>query len=170
MLSSTRPLSLVLLAAAVLANAARAQEPVRQSLKDAWVATSQQLLEVDYNVSPTALTLKNAGDDPRDFNALAFEAPTLGTMGAAVRGLVAVSGTQVWRFENGSTELPPTLLFDAAASPSSLRFVTGVAVTDAGTILVSGYSKPKRVFEIWEIALVPGGAPVVQARATSTPQ
>ena len=50
MLSSTRSLSLVLLAAATLASAARAQEPTRQSLKDAWVATSQQLLEVDYKL------------------------------------------------------------------------------------------------------------------------
>jgi hypothetical protein len=170
MLASTRSLSLALIAAAALTSAARAQEPIRQSLKDAWVATSQQLLEVDYNASPTALVLKNAGDTARDFKALAFEAPTLGTMGAAVRGLVAVSGTEVWRFENGSTELPPTRLFDTAAAPSSLRFVTGVAVTDGGTILVSGYSKLKRVFEIWEIKLTPGGAPVVQARATSTPQ
>ncbi len=91
---STRSLPL-LLAAAVFANAAGAQEPVRQSLKDAWVAASQELLTVDYDVAPSALVLKNAGDEPRSFKALAFESPTLGTPGVAARGLIAVDGTKI---------------------------------------------------------------------------
>lgn len=171
MLSVTRSLWLGAAAAAVFVHDAGAQETTRQALKDAWVATSQQLLEADFG-TPSALVVKNPGDASRDFKALAFEAPTLGATGGAARGLIAVSGTEVFRFENGSNETPPKSLFDAATTPLDLRFVTSVAVTDTGTILVSGYSRPKRVFEIWEVTLpATVGAPLIyEARATSTPQ
>ena len=64
------------------------------------------------------------------------------------------------------------MVFDTAATaPSSLRYVTAVAVTDTGTILISGYSRPKRVFEIWEITPATSDTPASAApRATSTPQ
>jgi hypothetical protein len=152
-------------------NGAWAQTLVRQSLKDAWVATSQRLFEADYGADPSALVAKNPDDVARNFQALVFETPALGGSGAAVRGLIAVDGTKVWRFENGSNEIPPVLLFDAANAPSSLKSVTAAAVTDTGTVLISGYSKPKRVFEIWEITETANPlVPLVQARATSTPQ
>jgi hypothetical protein len=165
-----RWLSSAFVAVAVVANTVDARAQVQQSLKDPWIATSYKLLQVDYGGAPGTLELQNPGDAPRDFKALAFEAPQLGTAATGVRNLIAVDGTKLQRFENGSTEFPPALLFDAANSPSSLKYVTTVAVTAEGTILFSGYSKPKRVFELWELTPVPGGPPLVQLRVRSTPQ
>lgn len=170
MFPSTRAFSLALIAAAAFTSAAASGQPVRQSLKDPWVATSHKLLQVDYSGATGALEIQNAGDKPRDFKALAFEAPQLGTAATGVRNLIAVDGTKLWRFEDGSTEFAPALLLDAGKAPLSLQYVTTVAVTDTGTILFSGYSKPKRVFELWELTLVPGKPPLVQPRAKSTPQ
>jgi hypothetical protein len=170
MFPSMRSFSLAVVTAAAFVNSAAAQQPVRQALKDPWVATSHKLLQVDYSGAAGALELQNSGDGPRDFKALAFEAPQLGTAATGVRNLIAVDGTKLWRFEDGSTEFPPALLLDAGNAPSSLKYVTTVAVTDTGSILFSGYSKPKRVFELWELTLVPGGSPLVQLRVKSTPQ
>jgi hypothetical protein len=165
-----RWLSSAFVAVAVVANTVDARAQVQQSLKDPWIATSYKLLQVDYGGAPGTLELQNPGDAPRDFKAPAFEAPQLGTAATGVRNLIAVDGTKLQRFENGSTEVPLALLFDAANSPSSLKYVTPVAVTAEGTILFSGYSKPKRVFELWELTPVPGGPPLVQLRVRSTPQ
>lgn len=170
MFPSPRSFSLAVIAAVALVGVAAAQQPVRQSLKDPWVATSHKLLQVDYGGAAGALELQNPRDTPRDFKALAFEAPQLGTSATGVRNLIAVDGTKLRRFENGGTETAPQTLFDAANTPSSLKDVTTVAVTETGTILFSGYSKPKRVFELWELTLVPGATPLVQLRARSTPQ
>jgi len=170
MCSTRVSLAVAFAAACIVASVASAQQPVRQSLNDPWVATSQKLLQVDYSGAAGALELQNSGDGPRDFKALAFEAPQLGTAATGVRNLIAVDGTKLRRFEDGNTEFPPTLVLDAANAPSSLKYVTTVAVTDTGSILFSGYSKPKRVFELWELTPVPGGAPLVQLRAKSTPQ
>jgi hypothetical protein len=175
MRSVIRSLSLGLAAAVVLVHTAAAQEPA-QVLKDAWVATGANLFEVD-PAGPGGLTLRNAGDAPgRFFKAIAFEAPTLGSAVDATRGLIAVSGTEIWRYQNGTVtpELPPEELLDAAqfiagGVPSSLLSVTVVAVTDKApaTILFSGYSKPKRVYELYELQLASGTVTMV---ATGTPQ
>jgi hypothetical protein len=154
--------------AAVFASAAGAQ-PL-QSLKDVWLATGDQLLAL----TETQLELKDVdlqAPPPREFKALAFERPALGTSALEVRGLIAVDDTEVWRFETNTADVPPRLLFDAAASPGpALRFVTAVAVTDEDRIVISGYSRPKRVFEIWEAELQASGPPIFRQGASSTPQ
>jgi hypothetical protein len=168
MSSSFRSFSIGITAAAVFASAAGAQ-PL-QSLKDVWVGTGDQLLAL----TETQLQIKDVDlqtPPPRTFKALAFERPALGTNALEVRGLIAVDDTEVWRFETTTADVAPRLLFDAAASPGpALRFVTAVAVTDEDTILISGYSRPKRVFEIWEAELQPSGPPIFRQGASSTPQ
>lgn len=159
MASSVRSVFLACVAITLL-DAASAQ----QALKDPWVATSHKLFRVDYGTSPGTLVHENPGDVKRKLKALAFEAPDLGTGGGAVRGLIAIDDTAIRRFENGSTDIPPRLLFDAASSPSSLILVTALAVTESGTILFGGVSK-RLDFELWELTEVPGAAPLVQKRA-----
>jgi hypothetical protein len=156
-----------LTAAAVLVGTADAQ-PI-QSLKDAWVATNDQLLTLEAG----QLVGKDVDlDNPpsRAFKALAFERPQLGTTALEVRGLIAVDDTEVWRFETNTPDVPPRLLFDAATTAPALRYVTAVAVTDDDHILISGYSRPKRVYEIWEVEIPPSGPPIFWPRASSTPQ
>ncbi len=167
MFSVTRSLSMGVLVSTVFMNAAGAQEPA-QVQKDAWVATALKLFEVD-SAGTNGLVPRNNGDAVRSFKALAFEPPELGSGVQAARGLIAVSGTEIWRFYNGTITptLPPEKLHDAAVE--KLQTVTAVAVTDKSppTILFSGYSRPKRVFEVYELDLVSGVAEMV---ATSTPQ
>jgi hypothetical protein len=166
------PRSAALVAAALLSNGAGAQVP-QQILKDVWVATSQELLEVDFAERSVGSKLSGGGA----FQALAFEPPVLGTTSGAERGLVGVDGTVIRRYENTSTVVVETWNVDAAAElPREavlprLRVVTGVAATDEGTVLITGYSKPKRVYELWEY-FPPGsagGARFVE-RLSGTPQ
>jgi hypothetical protein len=157
--------ALALAATAALSTAVVAQEePARQILKDVWAATSQQLLEVDLDSS--SLEVKSSGGTA--FKAIAFEPPVLGGSGAAERGLLAVDGTLIKRFDNTSDALELTWQFNADVE---LSVVTGVAATDEGTVLVSGYSRRKRTYEIWE--LFPPGTPGgvrFEPRPTGTPQ
>ena len=168
MFSVTRSLSMGVLVSTVFMNAAGAQEPA--GAEDAWVATALKLFEVD-SAGTNGLVPRNNGDAVRSFKALADSSPgQLGSGVQAARGLIAVSGTEIWRFYNGTITptLPPEKLHDAAVE--KLQTVTAVAVTDKSppTILFSGYSRPKRVFkECYELDLVSGVAEMV---ATSTPQ
>ena len=162
-----RSAALAFTAAAAFVGVADAQPA--QSLKDAWLATNDKLLALEDG----SLVEKDVDLDPpppRAFKAVAFERPTLGTTVLEVRGLIAVDDTEVWRFETNTPDVPPRLLFDAATTAPALRYVTAVAVTDDNRILISGYSRPKRVFELWEVELPPSGPPIFRPGASSTPQ
>jgi len=144
-----------------------------QSLKDTWVATSARLYQVDYNlVAGGGLVLKNPGDGPRSFQALAFELPTLGYNVPSARNLIAVDGTKLVRFAEGTNDAPATVLFDAGNAPASLKSVTAIAVTSSGLVLFSGYSKPKRVFELWALdpALAASDPQRITLKVTGSPQ
>ena len=157
-----RPFSgaLALAATAAFSTAVVAQEPARQILKDVWAATNQQLLEVDLDTN--SLEEKSSGGSA--FKAIAFEPPVLGGTGAAERGLLAVDGTAIKRFENTTEAVELMWSFPAG---TELSVVTGVAATDEGTVLVSGYSRRKRTYELWEYFPASGQ---FQARASGTPQ
>src|SRR5688572_5229115 len=166
-MSSIRSVSLGLTAAAAFVAAAGAQ-PV-QSLKDAWLATDTQLLALE-EAQLVGKDVDLTNPPPRVFKALAFERPALGTTVLEVRGLIAVDDTEVWRFETNTPDVAPRLLFDAANSAPALRYVTALAVTDDDRIVISGYSRPKRVFEIWEVEIPPSGPPIFRPGMSSTPQ
>jgi hypothetical protein len=157
------------MAALLLVAGVGAQPTPLQSLKDAWVGTPQDLFQVDYDAGQ--LVLKTPRDNvPRSFGAIAFEQPTLGATGMSVRNLIAIDGTKLLRYPNGGDiDGPPLELFDASNAPSSLKSVTAIGVTETGSVLFSGYSRPKRVFELWELTETPAGPPVVELRATGTP-
>jgi hypothetical protein len=162
-----------LLALVVVSGAAQAQLSVRQTLKDVWVASSGSLFQVDYNgVAGGGLVRTNPGETSRSFQALAFELPTLSRETSSARNLVAVDGTTLRRYADGANGTPPESLFDAGGAPSSLKVVNTVAVTPAGTVLFSGYSKPKRVFELWELdpALPVNHPQRVRLKVTGAPQ
>jgi len=160
-----------LIAAAAFSTVAVAQVPAQQILKDVWVATNQELLEVKFELG--SLELKSSAGTA--FQALAFEPPLLGEPGAE-RGLIAVdvdaNGTWIKRFENSTTSVDLSWVSsNVEAAPTQLRVVTGVAVTDDGTILITGFSRPKRVYEMWEY--FPPGHPQGSGfvpRMTGTPQ
>ena len=136
--------SLVLLTAT-----AWAQLSVEQSLKDVYVATSTQLRPVDYGADPISVgpnVEEVAGDS---FQAMAF-APPLLEGALSERSLVTVDGTKLRRFTNLKSGAVEAAWVDVSSKPSpGLKSVTAVAVSDTGTVLFSGYSNPKRVFELW---------------------
>ena len=156
---SIRSRALAALALVCVAGAASAQD-VQQVLKDVWVASDTALFDVNYDTDvldavPGAYTVSNA-------RALAFEPPHLGSGGPA-RSVIAVQDAKLMRFAADET----TLLLDTSLAASDLTLVNSVAVTDDGTVLFSGFSKKKRVYELW--ALDPE-TKAVQLRATGTPQ
>lgn len=158
---------------ALVSSGAFAQLSVQQTLKDTWVASSSTLSQVDYNgVAGGGLVTKNPGDASRNFQAIAFALPTISSGAVSARDLIAVDGTKLVRFANGSNETAPAVLLDAGGAPSNFNSVNTVAVTPSGTVLFSGYSKPKKVFELWELTPnLPANDPArVRLRSTGTPQ
>jgi hypothetical protein len=155
--------------ALLLSYAIGAQPTPLQSLKDTWVGTTQDLFQVDYD--GLKLVPKTPTDNVvRNFSAIVFEQPTLGAAGAAVRNLIAVDGTKLLRYPNGGDiDGPPADLFDASKEPSSLKSVTAIGVTETGSVLFAGYSRPKRVFELWELTERGSEMPLVQLRSSGTP-
>src|SRR6188472_3164456 len=171
----------LLLASSLFVSGATSAQVLQQTLKDVWVASSTSLYQAKFDdnagtqADERGVFLQNAGDVSRSFEALAFELPSFDTFGGSstpFRNLVAIDDSQLVRFENGSNETPPKLLFDAGGNPSNLKSVNTVAVTPAGTLLISGYSKSKKVFELWEVTKLPvdNANQQVVLRATGTPQ
>ena len=165
MIPSIRSSALAALAFVCTATTASAQE-VEQVLKDIWVATDKALFEVSYykpepTTPPDADELKSelipvpgAVSSPR---ALAFETPQLGD--GPERALVSVEGKVLLRVvESFAAGNPET---------SGLTVVNAVAVADDGTVLFSGFSKKKRVYELWALDWE---SKEVKLRATGTPQ
>jgi hypothetical protein len=165
MIRSLSRIAFFLFAAASIQSAAWAQPPVQQVLKDAWVASNRALFQVDYGEQPAALVGKNPGDVTRSFKAVAFQFPD-----ESGRNLIAVDGTRVFRFVDGTNEEAPVLLFDASAAPADLSAVNTIATPDDGTVLFSGYSKRKRVFELWVFDPSLPAAQRIQLKVTGTPQ
>jgi hypothetical protein len=140
-------------------------------LKDVWVATDSGLFEANYFTDPedTLDSLKSElvavpGTFASSARSAAFEAPQLLT-GGAQRNLIAVEGSWLLRFQReGGTQQ----WFNAGTvGDPGLTLVNTVAVADDGTVLFSGYSRKKRVYELW--ALNPETFEV-RLRATGTPQ
>ena len=175
-----RFVSPLLLASSLFVSGAASAQLLQQTLKDVWVASSTNLYQANFDddgdgIDERGVFVKNAVDSSRSFEAIAFELPSFDTFGGSstpFRNLVAIDDSRLVRFENGSNETPPKLLFDAGGSPSNLKSVNTVAVTPAGTLLISGYSKSKKVFELWEVTKLPvdNANQQVVLRATGTPQ
>jgi len=167
MIPSIRSRAVVALALVCVAGAASAQN-VQQVLKDVWVATDQSLFDVDLARQPAVLAAVPGTYTVSATRTLAFEPVNVGS-GGLTRSLIVVDGAKLMRFENDQT----TPLYNAgdpvlgSAVEPELTAVNAVAVADDGTVLFSGYSRPKRVYELW--ALDPGSS-AVKLRATGTPQ
>ncbi len=153
--------ALAVLALLCISGGAAAQAPgVKQVLKDVWVATDQALL--DFDVDAGTLSSVPGVFGVSATRSVAFEPPQVGGTGLT-RSLLVVDGAKLVRFANDAT-VP---FFDAGTGLPSLTTVNAVAVADDGIVLFSGYSKPKRVYEVW--ALDPATM-AVQLRASGTPQ
>src|SRR5215831_1690372 len=119
-MSASRLVGRSLVGLALVSSSAFAQLSVQQTLKDTWVASSSTLSQVDYNnVAGGGLVTKNPGDVGRDFQAIAFALPTISSGAASARDLIAVDGTKLVRFANGSNDTAPSILLDAAGAPSN---------------------------------------------------
>lgn len=153
--------------ALVCVTATASAQDVQQLLKDVWVATPASPREVDFATSALAsipLDPANVGSYG-SIKAMAFEPPQLGNAGAG-RSLIFVDGILLKRLSGG---LITTYYADAGkqtAPAPDLSAINTVAVADDGTVLFSGYSRRKRVYELW--AYKQGGA--ADLVSTGTPQ
>ena len=158
-----------ILGTAVIAGAAAAQS-TQQTSEDAWVGSSNALWQVGYDGSKLVSQPEDTGDNLQNLRAMAFDLPDLTKPNGRRLLVVDGNGATIQRYEEQSGVLSPTQSLDASADQPGepdLQFVNTVALAENGWVLFTGYSKPKRVFELWASKNFPSA---LESQVSGVPQ
>jgi hypothetical protein len=151
----------ILVFAAGVASAQSAQ----QLVKEAWVATKTDLLELGTQSSDLGLAPRLGGGS--NFVALAFEPPPAP---GQTRHLIGADGSNIVFLREGDPSATVVSTINLANEAPGFTTITALAITDHATLLVSGYSKRRRWYELWEAQIVGASLTGFQQRATDHPQ
>jgi hypothetical protein len=134
----------VLALAASVASAQSAQ----QLVKEAWVATKTGLLELGTQGSELGFTPRFSGGS--NLVAVTFEPPPAP---GETRHVIAADGFNVLFLREGDPSATVENTINLANATPGLTNITALAATDHGTLLISGWSKRRKWFELWEATI-----------------